>query len=119
MSYIATVQNAVDQAFNAIGDLAGDFTLKRSTNVFNPATSDYTSTSTTFVGKGVFDGDKSKFLPTTELAHGTTRVWLKITEPPLLTDVLVMPSGTERSIIEVKPIQANSTVFLYEVIVGA
>lgn len=119
MSYIATIQNAVNQAFLAIGDLAGTFTLKRSTNVFNPLTSDYTSTASTFVGKGVFDGDKSKFLPTTELAKGTTRVWLKITETPLLTDTLVLPDGSERSIIEIKPVQANSTVFIYEVILGA
>jgi hypothetical protein len=119
MSRVAQIQKAVDKAFLAAGDLVGTFTLKRESNVFNPATSEYVSTSSTFTCQGVFDNDKSKYAPLTELQKGMTRVWLKSTEPPRLTDVLVLPSSAERAIVEIKPVQANTTVFIYEVILGS
>jgi hypothetical protein len=119
MSNIALVQSAIVTAFNVLGDLVGTFTLKRSTNVFNPATSEVTATASTFVCQGVFDNEKNKYLPLTELAKGTTRVWLKCSTEPKLSDILVLPNAEERSIIEIKPVQANTTIFIYEVILGA
>lgn len=119
MSNIATIQSAITQAFDILGDLVGTFTLKRSVETFNPATSDVTSVSSTIVGQGVFHNDKTAFFSTTELSKGRTKVWVKFAVPPELTDVMVLPDGSERSILEIKPVQANTTVFIYECILGA
>lgn len=118
MGNIATLQSAINQAFTVLGDLVGSFTLNRVTVTFDPLTSDTTSVSTTFVGEGVFDNDKSKLASMTVLAKDQTRIWLKIAEEPLLSDTLTFPDGSNRAIVEVKPVRANTTVFIYEVICG-
>ena len=118
MGNISTIQSAVNQAFRTLGDLVGSFTLNRVTLTFDPLTSDTTSVSTTFVGEGVFDNDKSKMASLTVLTKDQTRIWLKITTEPLLSDTLTFPDGSVRSIVEVRPVRANTTVFIYEVICG-
>ena len=119
MSQISTIQAGVNQAFKALGNLVGTFTLQRNNTVFDPMTSNVTSTVTNYVGEGVYDQSQKKYLALTELSQDKIRVWLKITEEPKLSDRLICPDGTNRSILEVRPVQANTTVFVYEVICGA
>lgn len=129
MSLVSAIQSAIDDAFNALGDLVGSFTLRRRTSTFNPLTSDYSEVVTDYIGTGFIDkdfkdsyGNQSSERRTIESSiHGTTIetgntvLWLKISQEPKVSDFIVMPDSVERVIVKVTPIKTYNTAFMYEI----
>ena len=125
MSLTSRIQSAVDLAFSSLSDLVGSYTLQRTTEVFNPATSEVTTTVVTYIGTGLEDravgsltsrfSDRPAIFSTIE--SGQIRIWLKIDQEPQLTDKIIFPDNESYSIVRVTPVKTYNTVFLYELVV--
>lgn len=117
MGLTATVQNAIEKAFIACGDLMDSYTVARVAISYDPSTGTSTETATSFVAAGFVNADNAAFTNFTVIESDQFRVWLKCSDEPKAGDRLTNSSGETHNIIAVKSIKPAATAFLYEVVV--
>jgi hypothetical protein len=117
MSLSSQISYAVNQAFAACGDLAGLFTIRRTTIIYDPLSGDHTESVSSFTAKGIIDKDSETFTMYTTIEADQFRIWLNSTNEPNVGDLIVMPDSTVHDIVGVKSVKPYNVPFLYELLV--
>lgn len=109
------VYTTIVKAIKALGNLAGTYTLRRETSVFNPATSDMVVTVTEVSGNGILDSTQTVYLNEQAQTGAHVLLWLLLDDIPKLDETLVDSHGKIHRIVKIDTYKGNNKNFIHRI----
>jgi hypothetical protein len=103
------------KAITALGDVAGTFYVKSTTDTFDPLTSDTVSSTTLVQSKGVLDTTRVYYLDEKALTDAHYDLWLICENEVKLSDTIVDSSNVEHKIVKILNHKTNTKSYIYRI----